>query len=80
MTSKNTYFKTSDLGLVAALQIFGYPIETMDRSNPAKIIFVIAGDKMMDDLIQKFWSKNLEVDALSYFESLKNIKSRIYQQ
>lgn len=30
-------------------------------------------------LSDQFWSKNTNVDALSYFETLKVLKSRIYQ-
>lgn len=75
----NDFFKSSDLSLIAAIQLFGYQIEALDRSKPEKIMFVIERDDKLDDLIQAFWSRSLSVEPLGYFESLKNIKSRIYQ-
>ena len=73
------FFKSSDLSLIGALQLYGYQIETMDRSNPEKIVFIIKRDEELDNLIQAFWSRSLSIEPLAYFESLKNIKSRIYQ-
>lgn len=77
--NSNQSFLTSDLGLTAALLSHGCQIEKMDRTNPGKIKFVVRGNDDLNRLIQGYWSKDLRVDALSYFESLKNIKSRIYQ-
>lgn len=76
---ESDFFKSSDLSLISTLQLYGYSIEAMDRSNLEKIVFVIKRDKELDNLIQSFWSRNLKVEPLAYFESLKNIKSRIYQ-
>jgi hypothetical protein len=73
------FFKSSDLSLISTLQIYGYQIEAMDRSNEGKIIFLIKRDKELDDLIQAFWSRSLRVCPLTYFESLKATKARIYQ-
>lgn len=73
------FFKSSDLSLVATLQLYGCQIEAMDRSKAEKIVFIIKRDDELDNLIQAFWSRGLSVEPLAYFESLKNIKSRIYQ-
>lgn len=72
-------YQSSDLALVAALQLYGYQIETMDRSNSGKVVFSIRQDEKTDGLIQAFWSRSLRVCPLTYFESLKSIKARIYQ-
>lgn len=72
-------FRSSDLALVATLQLYGYQIEAMDRSNAEKIVFVIKRDEELDKLIQAFWSRSLRVCPLTYFESLKATKARIYQ-
>jgi len=76
---ENNFFKSSDLSLIATTQLFGYPIEALDRENPNKIQFVIKHDENLDKIVQAFWSRSLSVEPLAYFESLKNIKSRIYQ-
>jgi hypothetical protein len=74
------FFKSSDLSLIAALQLYGYQVVAMDRSNSEKVVFVIERDEKLSELIQAFWSRSLRVEPLAYFESLKNIKARIYQQ
>lgn len=76
---ENDFFKSSDLSLVATIQLYGYQVEAMDRSNEGKIVFLIKRDKELDDLIQAFWSRSLRVCPLTYFESLKATKARIYQ-
>jgi len=77
---KKDFFESSDLSLVSALQLHGYQIEAMDRNNPDKVIFVIRRNEGLDNLIQAFWSRSLKVEPLAYFESMKSIKARLYQQ
>ncbi len=79
ISEKNGFFRTSDLSLVAVLQLQDYRIEMMDRSNPQKIVFIIKQDDVLNELIQAFWSRSLKVEPLAYFESIKSIKARIYQ-
>lgn len=76
---KEKTFKSSDLSLVATIQLFGIQIQEMDRSNPERIVFVIEKSEKLNSLIQAFWSRSLKVEPLSYFEALKATKSRIYQ-
>jgi hypothetical protein len=73
------FFKSSDLSLVATIQLYGYRIEAIDRSSERKVTFIIKQNAELDNLIQSFWSRSLRVEPLAYFESLKLIKSRIYQ-
>ncbi len=77
---EHDFFKSSDLSLIAAMQLYGYQIEAMDRGNSDKIVFIIKHDGNLDELTRAFWSRSLQVEPLAYFESLKNIKARIYQQ
>lgn len=77
--SENKYFKSSDLSLIAMLQVFGYQIEKIERNNSEKVIFAIQQDDKLSELVQAFWSRSLKVEPLQYFESLKVVKSRIYQ-
>jgi len=75
----NEDYKTTDLSLVAVVQLYGFNIEEIDRSDPRRIIFVIDRSDELDNLVQAFWSRSLRVDPLAYFESIKVVKSRIYQ-
>lgn len=72
------YFKTSDIALCASLCCHGYQIEAIDRQNPAKAIFSIERDERLDSLVQSYFTHQLAVEPLSYFNFLKEIKTRIY--
>ena len=76
---EKTFLRSSDLSLISAIQLYGYQIEAMDRGSEGKVVFLIKRDAGLDDLIQAFWSRSLRVCPLTYFESLKATKARIYQ-
>jgi len=72
------YFKTSDISLCSALCCYGYQIEAVDRQNKSKAIFLIKRDENLDGLIQLYFTHQLKVEPLSFFNFLKEIKTRIY--
>ncbi len=75
-TIKNLY-KTSDLALAAAINLY-YPIKSINKENPKKVYFVFKKSKNLDLVIEKFWKRDLKVDALLYFNNLRVLKNRIY--
>lgn len=72
------YFKTSDISLCSALCCHGYEIEAIDRQNSSKAIFLIQIDDRLDEIIQSYFTHRLTVEPLSFFNFLKEIKTRIY--
>jgi hypothetical protein len=73
------YFKSSDISLCSALCCcYGYQIEAIDKQNPSKAVFLIKRDKQLDGLIQLYFTHQLRVEPLSFFNFLKEIKTRIY--
>lgn len=70
--------KLSDISLCSALCVCGYNIQKIQKQTSGKAIFLIEKDEKTDDLIRKFFNHELKVDALSYFNFLKEIKTRIY--
>lgn len=70
---------TSDMALATSLSVKGYKITKIDKSNKSKVIFTIEDDPEVDTLVALYWDRELRVDALSFFEELKAIKSRIYE-
>ena len=72
------YFKTTDLCLCVALCCSGYQVEAIDKQNPSKAIFLIKRDEQLDELIQLYFTHQLKVEPVSYFNFLKEIKTRIY--
>ena len=72
------FFKTSDIALCAALCCYGYQVEAIDRRNPSKVAFFIKRDDKLDEIIQSYFTHRLKVEPLSFFNYLKEIKTRIY--
>jgi hypothetical protein len=73
--------KTDSLVFAAYLSCLGFePADIVNLSSSSKFLFVF---EMSDDDFKShadfFWSRKTHVDALTYSESLKVLKSRIYQ-
>jgi hypothetical protein len=79
LLNEKYYLRTNELSLVATLQVLGYGIESIEKNANGKATFLIKKDSRTDDTIKLFWLRKLTVEPLAYFESMKNIKSRIYQ-
>lgn len=79
LLKEKDYYKTSDLSLASALISLGYPIEAIERNNPSeRATFLIKRDDELDNLIQLYFTGQLRVEPLSYFNNLKNLKTRLY--
>jgi hypothetical protein len=76
--NENDYFVTTDLSLCATLLYSGYSLAAINKQNPSKVNFLIERDERLDGLIQKYWAHQLTVEPLSFFNFLKEVKSRIY--
>ncbi len=77
--STNEYYESSDLALVTTLSLF-YPIETIDRQNPHKALFLFKRNAELDQLIETYWKGELKVNPATYFQQLKIIKARLYEE
>ena len=73
------FYKTSDLALSAALSVY-YPISSIDRDNPNKVYFIFQKDKNFDLIVERYWHGDLKIDPQTYFNSLKILKTRIYER
>lgn len=74
----NEYYESSDIALSTTLSLY-YPLEVVDRSNPQKALFVFKRDQQIDQLINSYWRGELKVNPLRYFQALKTLKSRLYE-
>lgn len=72
------YWKSPDICLCATLCCYGYQIEAIDRQNLSKAVFLIKRDRQLNDLIQLYFTHQLKVEPLGFFNFLKEIKTRIY--
>ena len=77
-TMMEKLFSTSDLSLAATISL-QYPIESLDKTNPRRVLFIFKNSKQIEKLVDSYQRNELEVEPLSFFNQLKNIKSRIYE-
>lgn len=74
-------FQTSDLGFAAAMiasrcaELIG-----LDKSDPKRVMFTLRFDSVDDFyfLGGEYTMGQIEVDALTYFNTIKTLKNRIY--
>lgn len=76
----NDYYSTSDLALATTLSLF-YPVEAIDRQDPHKAIFLFKRRGTdVDQLVETYWKGELKVNPAAYFQQLKIIKARLYEE
>lgn len=74
------YFTTPDLGLASALVALGFTVSHLDKQNPRRVEFFFEHSKELDDCVQAYWASTLDVIALTYFNAMRMLKSRIYRE
>ena len=77
MNIKNNSYSTSDLALAAVLSLH-YQIKAINKDNPKRVFFIFTKDKKTDLIIEKYWRGELKVNPQAYFNSIKLLKNRIY--
>jgi len=79
---KNDYianlYPCSDLATVTTLAMF-FPIEAIDRSDPQRAVFMFRRDEGLDDLIKQYHMGSLRVNPTAFFQQLRTIKARLYE-
>ena len=73
-----TYYESTDLHLIATISLF-YPIESIDKRDPKRVVFRFAKDDKFDALINRYWNGKLKLDPLRYSQNLKALRNRIHQ-
>lgn len=72
-------YSTSDLGCATAINLT-YPLWAINKTNPQKAEFLFQREAGLDKLIENYWSNTLQVSPLAYFQQLKIVKSRLYEE
>jgi len=81
MSIKNSYkylYTCSDLSLASTLSIW-FPILKINTTNPRKADFYFSDTKELQEKIEKYWKNEILVEPKLMFQSIKLLKSRIYQ-
>lgn len=71
-------FSTTDLSLATVLSLF-YPLDSIDKANRQKSIFLFKREDGFDELITSYWRRELKVEPQALLSQLKAIKSRLYE-
>ena len=74
--NENT-FSTSDLALATTLSIW-CQLEQVDKSNPHRALFIFSRSQKLDEVVDKYWKRELSVEPRQYFDQLKSLKARLY--
>lgn len=71
-------YQTSDLGFCAALVSANVPLVSMDKSMPRRVLFLFEQNAEITRMEADYWANRLPVDARTYFDTVKMLKTRIY--
>lgn len=71
-------FTTYDLGATAALTSLGFPLLGIKKGAGSKSLFLFENSEDLADTAQRYWQQTLNVDAMTYFNSIKAIKNQLY--
>lgn len=72
-------FSTYDLALASALVSYGFTISGIEKTQyGGRSSFIFDRNEKLDQVIQAYWSDQLQVNPKAYFDVLKHIKTRLY--
>jgi hypothetical protein len=71
--------RTADLALTAALCVHGFAIEKVERVTPTRSVFIFSKSDQLEEIIERYWRRELTVEPQEYFDQLKVLKARIYE-
>lgn len=72
------YFQTTDLGSASAAVAAGFVLRSLIKDVPNRAQFVFDDTPELQATLEKYWSGSLSVDAKTYFETIKWLKTRLY--
>jgi len=76
----NSSFITDFLPLIAVLAYHEFPIVSIKKDTPRHAYFCFSETGQLKDIANRFWNGQLLVEPKRFFSTLKEIKSRLYEQ
>jgi len=73
-------FRTADLSPVAALCVSRFVVEEMERVSPTRSVFIFTSTAELQEAVDGYWRGDLRIEPQSFFNQLKILKARIYEQ
>ena len=78
MNTTLDYYSSSDLGLATVVSLH-YPIDSIDKSDPHKAVFIFKREEGLDNLVAGYWARRLQIEPQALLSQLKAIKTRLYE-
>lgn len=75
---QNELYIVSDLPLAAVILAADFELVSIDKSNPKRCVFSFLNSLKLQELINKYWLRQLELNAVAIIEAQKFLKSQIY--
>jgi hypothetical protein len=76
--NQDTTYVTYDLALCCTLLCFDFTLAGLETTDQRKVGFVFEESEKLQNAIKKYWDNRLVVNPKDYFNTLKDLKSRIY--
>ncbi len=73
------YIYTYDLSLATFLYCL-FPISYLSRENNDKVSIAFDNTRELVEMMELYWNRSARVDPQLFFQSLKLLKSRIYEE
>jgi hypothetical protein len=70
-------FETSDLPLAAFLECQDFEILDIKSITPSKSSFIFKRSPKLEDIVRKYYRNEVQVAPLTFFNTIKKIKSMI---
>jgi hypothetical protein len=77
---QNQYFETTSLALAASLVATLGARLSHFAWHEGKATFAFESSPQLLDMVQAFWRREAPCDSLTYFEALKYIKNRLWEE
>ena len=72
-------YATKDISLASALISNRMELKGIEKINDKIAEFLFAESTQLEDMVEAFWQRKLYVDAMTFQENIRSLKSRIAQ-
>lgn len=73
-------YSTHDLALASTLVTLGFQLTCIDKSEYSqRASFIFNQTNDLIETVQLYWAKQLQIEPRAYFEAMRLIKARLYE-
>jgi hypothetical protein len=73
-------YSSNDLGLSSALMCADFELLSINKDNPKRACFVFSWKAGIEETANSYFADKLELRARSFFDAIKALKSKLYNQ